>query len=134
MLFSNAFFHFLPPVLWLGNGKTSAWIVLVPIRYVACGDGVVFMEVFMPENSRDVVKTIVSFEVLTYADEAPVLRSKSLSDIAYEVCDGDWIAGSLIFSKPSVVPREELSDELKAIGNDGTFFDDMDLGDQNFSR
>jgi len=69
-----------------------------------------------------IAKVIIQTTVLLPADELPRLEGASLSDIEQETSEGLWIGMS---SRTSVetLPPEKISTELKAIGNDGTFFD-----------
>lgn len=76
-----------------------------------------------------VVKATISVTVLLPQDEADKLKICSLSDIEYEITEGSWIAGSLDRGAPTIVPRDDLQDALRAIGNDGSFFSDEDAAD-----
>lgn len=74
-----------------------------------------------------VVKATIEVTVFLPQDEVETLQSASLSDIEHHVTHGSWIAGGLDRGVPTVVPREGLQEALQAIGNDGTFFDDVDM-------
>lgn len=76
-----------------------------------------------------VVKATVSMEVFFPADEEHRFRNMSLDDILYEVSEGTWIGGSPMKGETVEIPREELRSQLEAIGNDGSFFDDVDVED-----
>lgn len=76
-----------------------------------------------------IVKATISLTVLLPQDEADKLQTCSLSDLQYEITEGSWIAGGLVRSVPTVVPRAELQDALRAVGNDGSFFSDEDADD-----
>ena len=66
-------------------------------------------------------KVVIEMTVLLPSDEVASLEGMSLADIERETFDGTWIGSS---SRKSVeaVPPENVSTELKAIGNDGSFF------------
>lgn len=74
-----------------------------------------------------IVKATISLTVLLPQDEVETLETASLSTIEHHVTHGSWIAGGLDRGAPTVVPKEELQDTLRAFGNDGSFFDDTDV-------
>lgn len=76
-----------------------------------------------------VVKTTVSLTVFLPQDEVDTLQTASLSDIQHHVTHGSWIAGSIKRDDPVVLTRDELATAMREIGNDGSFFDDVDAAD-----
>lgn len=76
-----------------------------------------------------VVKTTVSLTVFLPQDEVDTLQTASLSDIQHHVTHGSWIAGPLNREAPVVLSRDEIDAAMREIGNDGSFFDDVDAAD-----
>lgn len=79
--------------------------------------------------ATEVYKTIV--QVTVYSRRP--LTEDERHDIGYleaEIDYGDMIGSvKTITSEPVPLPEDVLRDELRAIGNDGTFFDDFDEGE-----
>lgn len=75
-------------------------------------------------NSNQVAKTVLSFVVLHTADRRP--QDMGLADLADECDSGDMIGGGLRLESRAIVSKETLVEELKAVGNDGAFFDHLD--------
>lgn len=74
-----------------------------------------------------VVKATVSVTVYLRADEAEDFKNATLEQILHEIDEGPWIGGSAVKSEFTEVPtKEDLEAELRAIGNDGSFFDQTD--------
>lgn len=68
-------------------------------------------------------KTIVTVTVLHPAGEGPA-EDCTLEDIE-RALDDDWI-GTVEFGEPVPVPPQAVEKELRAVGNDGGFFQDDD--------
>lgn len=73
-----------------------------------------------------VVKATVSLTVYLPADEADTFLRTSLENILYEIDEGDWIGSAPVKGRIEPVAKESLRAELEEIGNDGSFFDDLD--------
>ena len=70
----------------------------------------------------NIVKTTITITALHRADTA---LGDSIEDVLYEMSEGGavgWETGRTTVP----VPAERVQDELIAVGNDGTFFDDTD--------
>jgi len=70
-----------------------------------------------------IVKTTITITVVHRADNP--LTDHSIDEVLYEMQEGDavgWETGRVT----EAVPAERVCDELVALGNDGTFFDDDD--------
>jgi hypothetical protein len=63
-----------------------------------------------------------TFTVTVFSQDTPAVDLESLSAIEYAITEGDCI-GDLAVASVEEVPEDTLRDELVAIGNDGTFFD-----------
>lgn len=74
-----------------------------------------------------VYKTVITLTV--FHDEKDTLDGLSLTDIDYETNDGRMIGFHEITSS-QCIRKEDLKQELQAIGNDGTFFDIFGDGDE----
>lgn len=78
----------------------------------------------MPEQIYKHVVHVVVFS------EHPTLEETlgddwCLQDVDWAITDGDCI-GNVTHESTEPVPADRLHEELMAIGNDGTFFDDLD--------
>lgn len=76
-----------------------------------------------------VYRVVITLPLLARAESAERLREQiqdmSLDDLMFEVAEGtDMIAGSRSIDVVEHVPREDIERELRALGNDGTFFED----------
>lgn len=74
-----------------------------------------------------VYKTVITLTV--FHDDKDTLDGLSLTDIDYETNDGRMIGFHEITSS-QCIRKEDLKQELQAIGNDGTFFDIFGDGDE----
>lgn len=72
-----------------------------------------------------IVKVVVSTTVLMQEEDVARFNEMDLSEIHLEADQGDFVASST-HSEPEKIAPERVADELKALGNDGTFFDDLD--------
>jgi hypothetical protein len=69
-----------------------------------------------------------TFKVTVLSDNAESVPEMSLEDIAHSINEGDDI-GMLEHTDVQEVPPDKVQVELLLIGNDGTFFDDLDGDD-----
>lgn len=78
--------------------------------------------------ATEVYKATITLEVMGTAQSERAFKAEiegmSLEDILEETDSGSMIAGTKTVTEIKHVNRDELSDELQAIGNDGSFFDD----------
>lgn len=72
---------------------------------------------------QKVFKTTITYVVLS--EERPVDEGLTMGRIAEECASGSFIGGFTDF-KTEELPPEAVTSELKAIGNDGTFFNSLD--------
>ena len=63
-----------------------------------------------------------TFKVTVLSHDKKLDRFESLEDIDYAITHDDCI-GALEHQRTERVLKRNIEDELKAIGNDGTFFD-----------
>jgi hypothetical protein len=68
-------------------------------------------------------KTVLTVTVLS--PEGRDLSNYSLDEIAREIFDGDSIGQSSIAHSTILTDPKAVRTELKAIGNDGSFFDEI---------
>lgn len=66
-------------------------------------------------------KVTLTVTVLSREEDARHIDEYSLQDIHYAITEGEMI-GSFEIASNEVVPVEDVTDELLAIGNDGLFF------------
>lgn len=74
---------------------------------------------------RGIVKTTVTITVLHRADNP--MTDCDIEEVLYEMREGEavgWETGRVT----ETVAAEQVPDELVALGNDGTFFDDDEEG------
>lgn len=82
--------------------------------------------------SGQIYKVTIELPLLARANSAEELRRQlanmTIEDVIHEVNEGaDMIGGNRAIKEIEHVPAEEVENELLAVGNDGTFFeDDMD--------
>ena len=63
-----------------------------------------------------------TFKVVVFSEDKEIDRFDTLSDIDYAISE-DHCIGSIEHESTEKVADENLSTELKDIGNDGSFFD-----------
>lgn len=68
-------------------------------------------------------KIVIKLTLLLDASDRGRLDSMTLEQIAQEMDEGAYI-GTFSMASDEVIHAAELQDELFAVGNDGTFFDD----------
>jgi hypothetical protein len=67
-----------------------------------------------------IVKTV--FQVIVLHDSDTDISCWDFSDVVSQMRDGEIIGSHYVISN-GIVPVAEIKHELKALGNDGTFFD-----------
>ena len=79
---------------------------------------------------KKIYKHVVKVTILSENDslENSLGQEWDLSDVQYAITDGDCI-GAVSHESTDEVPSREVGKELFAIGNDGTFFDDLESGE-----
>ena len=70
------------------------------------------------------------FLVTVLSRESDPLEFDTLSELDEAISEGPHIGSWERVAGQTIVHERELRDELLAIGNDGTFFDDDCLGDE----
>lgn len=78
----------------------------------------------------NVYRVVIALPLLARATSAEHLRRQiegmSLDNLMFEVSEGaEMIAGTRTIDVIEHVPASDVERELKSIGNDGTFFEDM---------
>jgi len=82
-----------------------------------------------------VYKVVLRLPLLARAKSADELRrtlsNMTIEQVIAEIDEGiDMIGGTRSIESIEHVPRSEVESELLAVGNDGTFFEDGDMGDE----
>jgi hypothetical protein len=78
-------------------------------------------------RGRDgIVKTTITITVLHRGDNP--MTDHDIEEVLYEMREGEAV-GWETDRVTEPVPADQVSDELLALGNDGTFFDDEDGND-----
>lgn len=77
----------------------------------------------MTDQRGPVQKTLLTVTVLHRPDETPDFTD--LASIQYAINEGPCI-GSTDHDTTTTLAEDEIVSELRAIGNDGTFFDPID--------
>jgi hypothetical protein len=72
---------------------------------------------------KTVLQVTVLHEANSMAEAADNIAAMPLTDIAYELDDGQFI-GRTVPQPPVELSFDDLRSELMEIGNDGTFFDE----------
>lgn len=72
--------------------------------------------------SKDILKTTITLTVFHRKDVD--IPNMSWPNILYQIDQGESIGSTEIVSTEPV-PEDKVNDELIAIGNDGSFFDDL---------
>jgi hypothetical protein len=73
-------------------------------------------------SGRDgIVKTTITITVLHRADNP--MTDHDINEVLYEMSEGEAV-GWETDRVTNPVPADQVGDELGALGNDGTFFDD----------
>lgn len=70
----------------------------------------------------NILKTVVTVTVLHDADDPLKIRDCTLEDIGHEISYGEWL-GSVDYGVTTRIPWEQVAEECRKLGNDGTFFD-----------
>ena len=78
--------------------------------------------------SDQIKQTTFTLTVLHRADEDPT--DLNIESVLQEIDSGSMI-GQVDLGRQEDVPQNELQDRLLAIGNDGTFFNDMELDEDD---
>lgn len=78
----------------------------------------------------NVCKTVIQVTVLHRPDEK--VDEMSLAQIGHEIDEGDFL-GSYSVTSCVAVPKEALHEEQLALGNDGSFFADVEDGDEEIT-
>ena len=76
-----------------------------------------------------IVKIVYQVVALMPAEHAHWAQHSRAEKALREIDEGDWIGCEIVGSVENI-PDDKVRDELLAIGNDGTFFDDV-LNDDN---
>lgn len=80
-----------------------------------------------------VYKVVLRLPLLARATSADELRRRlagmGIEEVLFEINEGDMIGGTRSIEMIEHVPASEIEKELQAVGNDGTFFEDVDMGD-----
>jgi hypothetical protein len=73
------------------------------------------------------MKTIYKnvFTLIVYSEGYPLTKNWDVDDITYELDSGAMIGYTELLSTEKV-PPERIKEDLMAIGNDGTFFQDTE--------
>jgi hypothetical protein len=71
-----------------------------------------------------IVKIVYQVVALLPAADAPWAQHSKAEKALSEINQGDWIGCEIVGSVENI-PDDKVRDELLAIGNDGTFFDDV---------
>jgi len=72
--------------------------------------------------SNQIVKTVITFTVLHRADNP--MTDYSIDQVLSETNEGDAV-GWETDRTSQTIPPEQVVDELIALGNDGTFFEEV---------
>lgn len=79
-----------------------------------------------------IVKIVYQVVALMPAEHAHWAQHSSAKKALREIDEGDWIGCEIVGSVENI-PDDKVRDELLAIGNDGTFFDDVLNDDEDES-
>lgn len=71
------------------------------------------------------VRVPVVFEVLLPEEDLADLPRMTVEQILEEADVGGFVAGPAKIGEPQFVSGEKLVEELRAMGNDGSFFDEV---------
>jgi hypothetical protein len=78
-----------------------------------------------PESAdTKIVKIVYQVVALMPAADAHWAQHSKAEKALSEINEGDWIGCDIVGSVENI-PNDKIRDELLAIGNDGTFFDDI---------
>jgi hypothetical protein len=72
-------------------------------------------------------KATISMDVYYPEEDEARFMAADLNTVLFETGEGGWIASSPIKSAGVSVLDEQLRAELRAIGEDGSFFDETDI-------